>query len=228
MFRRIIVILILLFLIASCGGAPAPTQAPVLMTEAPVTTETQAEAIVAEATATPAPLPTSTPAPTDTPSVTPTDTQLPPLTLPPEAVHAATTMVWDGVPTYLGDSAPGFSFRVTYDPDVWAVTVDQFGFPALGHRSLAYCVINGTSGRGLPANVTVEHDVLYTGNITYDVGIAFENGVEKFITYTGGDGRIITGFEVSFEDQKETCINDAVAVLSTLTSVPVSQATPTP
>jgi len=233
MFRRITVFLILSLLIASCGGA-APTQMPAIIdteapaTEAPAATEAPVESIVAESTATAEPLPTSTPAPTDTPSVTPTDTQLPPLTLPTEAVNAPAKMVWDGVPTYLGDSTPGFSFRVTYDPNVWAVTEDQFGFPALGHRDIEYCVINVTTGRGLPANITVEHDVLYTGTVTYDVGIAYENGVEKFVTYTGGDGSIITGFEVSFEDQKDACIKDAVEVLSTLTSIPASQATPTP
>jgi len=226
MFRRVAVTLILSLLVASCG-APAATQMPSIVdADAPATEAPAATKAPVEATA--EPLSTSTPAPTDTPSVTPTDTQLPPLTLPTEAANVPTKMVWDGVPTYLGDSTPGFSFRVTYDPNVWAVTTDQFGFPALGHRDIEYCVIKVTTGRGLPANTTVEHDVLYTSTVTYDVGIAFENGVEKFVTYTGGDGRIITGFEVSFEEQKEKCINDAVTVLSTLTSIPSSQATPTP
>jgi hypothetical protein len=80
----------------------------------------------------------------------------------------------------------------------------------------------------MPANITVEHDVLYTDRVTFDVGVAFENGVKKFVTYTGGDGTIITGFEVSFQDQADACIADAVTVLSTLQSVPVSQATPEP
>ena len=137
-------------------------------------------------------------------------------------------MVWDGAPTYPGDSTSGFSFRVTYDPDQWAVTSDQFGFPVLGHRGIEYCVIAVTAGRGMPANITIEHDVLYADKITFDVGIAYENGVMKFVTYTGGDGTIITGFEVSFQDQVEPCLADAVTVLSTLQSVPVSQATPQP
>ena len=137
-------------------------------------------------------------------------------------------MVWDGVPTYLGDSTPGYAFRVTYDPDLWAVTSDQFGYPALGHRSIEYCTISVTSGRGLPANITVEHDVLYTGKVNFDVGVAYENGVKKFVTYTGGDGTVITAFEVSFQDQADICIADAVTILSTLQSVPVSQATPSP
>jgi hypothetical protein len=137
-------------------------------------------------------------------------------------------MVWDGTPTYLGDSTPGFAFRVTYDPDLWAVTADQFGFPSLAHRNIAGCVISVTSGRGLPPSIVVEHDVLYTDTVNFDVATAFENGVKKFVTYTGGDGTVITAFEVSFQDQADACLVDAVTVLTTLRSVPVSQATPQP
>jgi len=226
MFRRITFILSLSLVLTACGGAAA-TQAPV-STEAPAATEAPALPLIAEVSPTLEPSETFTPEPTNTPAITPTETQLPPLELPTEAANAPVRMVWDGEPTYLGDSTPGYSFRVTYDPDLWAVTSDQFGFPALAHRNIEYCVIAVTSGRGMPAGITMEHDVLYTDNITFDVGVAFENGVEKFVTYTGGDGKIITGFEVSFQDQMDACIADAVTVLSTLKSVPVSQATPQP
>jgi len=213
-------------MITSCGSA-APAA-----TEEPVATDSPTQAIVADSTQSPLPtsepLQTPTPKPTFTPSITPTETPLPPLQLPTEAVNAPASMVWDGTPTYLGDSQPGYSFRVTFDPNVWALTVDQFGFPALGHRSIEYCVVSVTSGRGLPANITVEHAVLYTENVTFDVGTAFENGVKKFVTYTGGDGKIITGFLVAFQEQSEACLADAVTVLSTLRSVPDSQATPQP
>ena len=137
-------------------------------------------------------------------------------------------MVWDGVPTYLGESLPGYSFRVTYDPDLWALTTDQFGFPALAHRQIPTCVISVTSGRGLPGSMSVEHDTLQAGNITFDVGKVYENGVLKFVTYTGGNGTIITGFQVSFEELVDECLLDAETVLATLKSVPVSQATPQP
>jgi hypothetical protein len=137
-------------------------------------------------------------------------------------------VAWDGVPTYLAESTPGYAFRVTYDPERWALTTDQFGFPALGHRTIPGCVISVTSGRGLPLSMTVEHDTLTMGDITFDVGNVFENGVLKFITYTGGNAAIITGFQLNFEEQADACRTDAVAVLSTLTSVPASQATPTP
>jgi len=234
MIRRIIFILILTLLLTACGGAAA-TQAPVVAeapaaTEAPATEPPAGQPLITDNTELTAlySIETSTPAPTTPPLVTPTETPLPPLELPTEALNAPAKMVWDGMPTYLGDSTPGYSFRVTYDPDLWAVTVDQFGFPSLGHRNIPYCVISVTSGRGMPGNVTVEHDVLYTDKITFDVGIAYENGVKKFVTYTGGDGTIFTGFEVTFLDQLEACVADAVTVLSTLTSVPSSQATPQP
>jgi hypothetical protein len=176
----------------------------------------------------PEPLPTATqtPAPTQTPAITQTETPLPPLELPTEIRNAPPRMVWDGIPTYLGESTPGYAFRVTYDPDLWAVTTDQFGFPSLAHRNLTGCVISVTSGRGLPPNLVVEHDVLYTDTVNFDVATAFENGVRKFVTYTGGDGTIITAFEVSFQEQVDACLADAVTVLTTLRAVPVSQATP--
>jgi hypothetical protein len=157
-----------------------------------------------------------------------TDTPLPTLDLPTEAINAPAQMVWDGVPTYLGESLPGYAFRVIYDPDLWALTTDQFGFPALAHRQVPACVISVTSGRGLPGNMNVEHEMLPIGNVTFDVGKVSENGVLKFVTYTGGDGTIITGFAVSFEELRDECLLDAEAVLSTLKSVPVSQATPQP
>jgi hypothetical protein len=231
MIWRVALILILSFLLASCGGAaatqaPAATEAPA--TEAPAATEAPEFPVIIETTETPEPASTSTTVPSPTLSVTQTETPLPPLELPTEPVNAPAKMVWDGTPTYPGDSTPGFMFRVTYDPDIWAVTADQFGFPALGHRNITNCVISVTAGRGLPPNVTVEHDVLYTDAVTFDVATALENGVKKFVTYTGGDGIIITAFEVAFQEQADACLADAVKVLSTLRSVPVALATPQP
>ncbi len=153
---------------------------------------------------------------------------MPPLELPTEIPNAPALLAWDGTPTYLGDSQPGFAFRVFYDPELWALTEDQFGYPAIGHRAIPYCVISVTSGRGLPANVSVEQDILYTKTITFYIGTAYENGVKKFVTYTGGDGRIFTAFQVSFEEQADECLADAQTVLTTLQSVPAFLATPTP
>ena len=237
MTRRIIAILFLSLLLTSCGGAaPTPTQAP-LPSETPVesvrptqplipVTNTPANTRIPTNTSTPAP--TNTLAPTSTPAFTATNTALPTLILPTEATNAPVRQVWDGTPTYPGESLPGYSFRVFYDPDVWALTTNQFGFPALGHRTIPNCVISVTSGRGLPLSMSVEHEMLQLENITFDVSTAYENGVKKFVTFTGGDGKIITAFEVSFEEESDACLKDATTVLSTLKSVPVSQATPTP
>jgi len=76
--------------------------------------------------------------------------------------------------------------------------------------------------------MSVEHEMLQLENISFDVGTAYENGVKKFVTFTGGDGKIITAFEVSFEEESDACLKDATTVISTLRSVPDSQATPTP
>ncbi len=235
MIRRIIFITILAFVITACGAAapatpamqapataaPAATQAPA--TEAPAATEPRS--LQALATQGAESQTTETPA---LESPTQTDTPLPTLALPTEAVNAPAQMVWDGVPTYPGESTPGYSFRVSYDPGLWALTTDQFGFPALAHRQVPACVISVTSGRGLPGNMTVEHEILPTGKVSFDVGKVSENGVLKFITYVGGDGKIITGFQVSFEQLADECRLDAETVLATLRSVPVSQATPQP
>lgn len=238
MIPRVILILILALVTTSCGGAAA-TQAPAA-TESSPPTEVATEEPATEAPAASEPpafqsleAPTRQSSNTSTPLSTQvistlTDTPLPPLELPTQQVNAPARMVWDGTPTYPGESTPGYAFRVTYDPDRWALTTDQFGFPALGHRDIEACVISVTSGRGLPLNLTVEHDVLHTGGITFDVSNVYENGVLKFVTYTGGNGTIITGFEVSFKERADDCRADAVTVFSTLTSVPASQATPTP
>lgn len=244
MIRRIILLLLLSLVLASCGGAAPATEQPPAATEEPAATEAPTEAATEAPAESPEPVAgnlstataillfaTATRAPTDTLTATPastsTETPLPTLDLPTEIVNAPALMVWDGVPTYLGDSTPGFVFRVTYDPDLWAVTTDQFGFATLAHREITNCVISVTAGRGLPPTVSVEHEILRTDTVTFDVATAFENGVKKFVTYTGGDGNIITAFEVAFTDEGEACIADAVMVLVTLRSISASRATPT-
>lgn len=229
----VVLVLLLMLLVSSCGGAapatqpPAATEAPAeeppTVTEPPVFPSLEAPTRAAtQVPETPTAAPTSTPIPP-----TRTDTPLPTLELPTEIVNAPNQMIWDGIPTYLAESTPGYAFRVRYDPARWALTTDQFGFAALAHRAITGCVISVTAGRGLPLNMTVEHDVLDTGNATFDIGNVFENGILKFVTYTGGNANIITGFQLNFDEQVEECRADAVVVLSTLTSVPTSQATPT-
>ena len=229
MIRRIIIILTVVFVTTSCGGAAATAPAGIpLETDAPAT-EPPAFQSLSAPTREPAPTETPVPLPTQTQIVpTRTDTPLPTLELPTEITNAPQRLVWDGLPTYPGDSTPGFVFRVSYDPDLWALTTDQFGFPALAHRNIPGCIISPTSGRGLPATTTVEHEMLNIDTLTFDVGTVFENGVKKFVTYIGGDGTVITGFVVDSVEDLERCLSAAVGVLSTFTSVPASQATPQP
>lgn len=224
MIRRILIILIFSLIITSCGGAaPAATEEPA----APAATEEPAptDVSLASPTADPFEITEATPLPTQV-LPTPTETPLPPVEMPALLPNAPSLLAWDGTPTYLGDSLPGFDFRVMYDPDVWGLTEDQFGYPAIAHRAIEYCVISVTSGRGLPANISVEQDILYTDKVTLYVGTAFENDIKKFVTYTGGDGTIITGFMVSFDGQVDECLADAETVITTLRSVPDSLATP--
>ena len=234
MIRQILLIAILSFSLTACGGGamptepPAPSRPPVEEPTRSVLPNTNTPAKTSTPLATHTPIVTNTAPSTNTPAATPTDTALPTLVLPTEVVNPPVRQVWDGTPTYPGESSPGYSFRVTYDPEVWALTTDQFGFPALGHRDIPSCIISVTSGRGLPPSMTVEHEILQAGDATFDMGTAFENGVKKFVNFTGGDGKIITAFEVSFQEESDACLEDAVTVLSTLKSVPDSLATPTP
>ncbi|MGE5252126.1 MAG: hypothetical protein ACM3QS_18140 [Bacteroidota bacterium] len=217
--RRLMFHILLLALFLTACGAPAPTPLP-----------TPPEPVLPE-TLTPIPPPTITaspvpPQPSATPFATPTEVPLPTLELPTLAPNVPALAVWDGIPTYLADSQPGYYFRVHYDPEVWALVSDQFGQPALGHRTIQYCAISPAAGRGLPPALQVDHDVMYADKLTLDVSKAYENGVLKLVAYQVSDGTIFTGFEVSFQTESEACNNDALAVLTTLESVPVSRATP--
>jgi hypothetical protein len=214
--------LILLALSLAACGAPAPTPQP---------TPTQPEAVLPD-TETPLPpaetlTPSVTPTvPTSTPAATATETLLPTLELPTLATNPPALAVWDGLPTYLADSRPGYYFRLHYDPEVWALVSDQFGQPALAHRRIQYCTLTPAGGRGLPQTMQVEHDVLYEGSLTLNMSRAYENGALKLVAYQVSDGTIFTGFEVTFVTEGEACDADALAVLKTLESVPVSRATP--
>lgn len=158
----------------------------------------------------------------------PTPTALATLTLPTQPAFPQEMQVWDGLPTYPAESRPGFDFRVRYDPAAWALTTDQFGFPVLGSRTMAGCVLTPAQGRGLPLSGSVDHEVRQVGGVTFQVSSAFEGGVMKFVNYAGGDGVIFTAFEVSFQDQAEACLAAAEGVLGTLSSIPLQEATPVP
>ncbi len=119
-----VALLLILFMISACGAAPMQNEAPA--TEAPVSAvEDTATLLVATFTMTPTTVP-----------ATPTETQLPPLELPTSMANAPALLAWDGLPTYPGDSKPGYFFRVNYNPDIWALTSDDYGFPAIAHRRI--------------------------------------------------------------------------------------------
>lgn len=223
----------MMLILAGCGAAATPSVAPA------ATTPTM-QALMPESPSAPTEESTSTAPPTlSAPTATftsesfalqftplPSETPLPTLELPTLPPNPPALQIWDGLPTYLAESRPGFYFRLRFDPNFWALTTDNFGFPALGHRSIPDCVISPAAGRGLPLNATVEHDVRKIGAINYQIDAVYVNDVRQFVNYTGGDGNVYTTFEVAFQDQADQCLTDAEAVLGTLKSVLASQATP--
>ncbi|MEI7845358.1 MAG: hypothetical protein WCK35_06110 [Chloroflexota bacterium] len=160
---------------------------------------------------------------------TPTETLLPPLELPTEQPHAPALVPWTGQPSYPGDSDTGLLFRVDYDPDLWAQTEGNYGDIVLGNRRLEYCTITPWTGRGLPVDWKVVHEFRYIGSASFDVNTITTQDIIKFVTYTGGDGHILSGFQVSFQDKRDQCLLEAEAIFGTLRSyAAVPTATPTP
>ncbi len=156
----------------------------------------------------------------------PSETPLPTLELPTVAARAPTLQAWDGLPTYLADSRPGYYFRVLFDPNAWALTTDSYGFPSLAHRAIRNCIISPTAGHGLPPNATVTQELRKIEAIRYQISTISVNDVKQSVMYTGGDGRVLTQFQVSLDERPDQCLLEAETVLGTLTSVPISQATP--
>ena len=182
--KRLLVLLVTLMLVG-CGPQATPSA---------VTPEVSPRALATQSLATPTAQPTATFTVTSTPepfsvqfTPVPSETPLPTLELPTEVRFPPELQIWDGLPTYLAESKPGFYFRLRFDPDVWALTADNFGFPALAHRNIPDCVMSSTSGHGLPLNVTVEHDTHHIGPINYDINTAYSNGAKQFVNYAGGD-----------------------------------------
>jgi hypothetical protein len=235
LMKRLSLFSFLLLLLLSACGAPAATELPGLPFMVTISPKAQPFAVPLNsptafpteppalppllATATQAPAPTATVSPTYTPYVpTPTETLLPPLELPTERKNAPVLVAWTGLPTYPGDSDPGLLFRMDYDPDVWAQTEGNYGGIVLAHRQIDYCTITPWSGRGLPADFKVEHEFRYIGSAAFDVNTVLSQEVVKFVTYVGGNQHVLTGFQVTFNDQKDKCLQDAEAIFGTLRS----------
>lgn len=223
------------FVVTITTGAEAPAATEPVTTETAITetpiaevTDTEAAAtemsILPQETATEVlPSPTATASLTFTPVAptgpTPTETLLPPLELPTEKKNAPALVPWTGLPTYPADSDPGLLFRVDYDPDVWAQAEGNFGDIVLGNRNIPYCTITPWGGRGLPPDWKVDHEFRYIGSAAFDVNTVLYQGETKFVTYVGGDRHVLTGFQVTFIDQREQCLQDAEAVFGTLRSL---------
>jgi hypothetical protein len=220
-FKLITVTCLLITVLSACG-APAMVEPARVPTSAVV--ELGTPTAPATETSTPLPLPSQTP----TLGPTATETALPTLELSTLEAFEPALDVWDGLPTYIADSLPGYYFRVKYNPRVWGLTQDNYGQPALGHRDIEDCILAPAGPRGLPPNIQVEHDTRQIGKLSWEVNVVLLQGVRQFVTYQASDKIIFTGFQVNFTDQIDACLKDAEAVLATLTSVPESQATPAP
>lgn len=158
----------------------------------------------------------------------PTETLLPQLDLPTEQPRAPALVAWTGLPTYPGDSDPGRLFRMDYDPDIWAQTEGLFGDIVLGNRRIDYCTITPWTGRGLPMDWKVTHEFRIIGSAAFDVNTVTVQDMVKFVSYVGGDTHLLTGFQVSFNEQQEQCLQDAEAIFGTLRAfASVPTATPT-
>ncbi|HMU92111.1 MAG TPA: hypothetical protein PKE35_14390 [Anaerolineales bacterium] len=224
---RKLITLLSIFFITACAAQNAAMSAPAQKVEAQQEFESPtaepptmtATALLETETATATLVP---------PAMTPTETPLPPLELPTPLANPPALLAWDGTPTYLGDSKPDYLFRVRYDPEIWALTTDSYGYPAIGHRGIEYCVIAPAFGRGLPSNTTVEHDIRKIGVVEFEINTVFRGGVRQSVTYLGGDTNIYTGFEVTFAENADLCLQEAEMVFATFTSVKVTQATPVP
>jgi hypothetical protein len=229
--RLFVVLLLLIFLLAACAPAavPIPDVLPVVVT---ITSE-PAQAILASPPAATSETPAFTPLPGASPTLdisatpeftatptgpTPTETLLPLLELPTEKSGVPALVAWTGLPTYAGDSEAGRLFRLDYDPDIWAQTEGNYGDIVLAHRQIGYCTISPWSGRGLPSDSKVEHEFRLIGNVPYDINTVIIQDNVKFVAYVGGDKRLLTGFQVSFEEQKEQCLQDAEVIFATLRS----------
>ena len=236
MKRRFLFFILSVSLLLTACGAPAATQLPDPLQLGVTITPTagRAQPLLATPQASPTSAFTPTPVLSATPELTatatgptPTDTLLPPLDLPTEKPSAAAFNAWTGLPTYAGDSEAGRLFRLDYDPGLWAQTPGNFGDIVLAHRQIAYCVISTWSGRGLPPDAQALHEFRQVGTVPYDINTISVGDDVKFVTYVGGDQRLLTGFQVSFQDQKEQCLQDAETVLATLRSF-AAQPTITP
>lgn len=201
-------ILVGLWLLASAGCTAAPGNRA-----APLLRSAQQEDITPFAT------------PTDFPP-TPTET-LPLVELPTPESTLPGVKTWSGAPTYSTESTPGFNFQVSYDGSLWVLMEDEMGRSALVHRQIPYCQMVPTAGRGVARGWTSDIQFRPIGSLQFEVDTVSQNGNVQYLNFFGGDGTILTGFQVSFQEQQDDCLLAAEAVLASLGSTPAPLSTPT-
>ncbi len=213
-------------IIPTSTATPIPASAVITFTE---TTNTPATAsikiiILPSASETQAVIPTSTYIPFQG---TPIETRLPDLTLPTLPANAPIRMGWTGLPTYQGDSENNLLFRVDYNPVLWAQTRGNFGDIVLANRQIQNCIITPGSGYEMPVDWKVDHQTRMIGSASFEVNTAILQDSVQFASYIGGDGNILTGFQVTFYGNSQACLDQAEAVFGSLRSF-ASIPTPTP
>lgn len=231
MRKAILIIMVFILLLSACAPM-AEKVAPLVET----VSETVQEALVpltgGQGQEAPTPtktlIPTLTPFPTATvtPPPTVTPTLLPPIELPTEMPFAPFRETWQSEPSLPNDIERDLNFTVLYDPDLWALTNDQFGFEVLAHRTIPYCQIEKARASGLSPGYTAEQGYKQVGGIYFQTVSVSLNGQLIYVNYYGGRGKeALTVFGVAFEEQPDICIADAEKVLSTLQFINI---TPTP
>lgn len=78
----------------------------------------------------------------------------------------------------------------------------------------------------MPLNGSAQHNVRQIGTTTFEISAVSVNAAIQFVNYTGGDGAILTAFELNFAEQGDACQSEAEQVLGTLRSVSLIEATP--
>jgi len=171
-----------------------------------------------QAVETATPTSTATRTRTPVPTIMPTETLIPPIDIPPLESFAPFRETWVDLPSYPLSLA--LMTQLYYDPEVWALTPDQFGNTVLAHRKIPYCQIAKASARGLLPGWTADSTTKKVSSILFDVVTVSENGQVRFLNYfTAGKIAVKTGFEVSFVDNKDTCITNAETVLASLSFI---------
>jgi hypothetical protein len=228
MFRSTRILIYVLLVVALAACAPKNALIVTVPPEEPPAAMQASPTAPGEIPGEPASQPTSDEALLQPQGIVPEETPLPPLELAPPEVNLPPVEIWDGLPTYLAESAPDTYFRLNYNPYLWSQTEDLFGQTVLAHREIPYCVITPATGRGLPMSFNTGRETRLVGPIEYEINLTYKDDILQFVSYYGGTpGELYTGFQVSVpEEQSETCLQEAETVLATLRAVPLDQATP--